>query len=117
MNEFSERYVGLVNQQSKSMHVVLVRETSEEYLCSNSETLLQGMARIGRNCIPVGCVNGGCGVCKVVILQGEVHVCNPMSRAHVSIEEEANGIVLACRVNPRSAVVLKVLGKMKKIVC
>jgi len=40
-----------------------------------------------------------------------------MSRAYVSAEEEAAGIVLACRVKPLSDLRLAVLGKMKKNVC
>lgn len=97
-------------------HAVLVRETGEEYLCESNENLLQGMARIGRKCIPVGCVNGGCGVCKVAIVKGDVHKCGPMSRAHVSEQEELQGIVLACRAMPMSAIELEVIGKMKKAI-
>ncbi len=37
-----------------------------------------------------------------------------MSRAHVSAEEEAQGICLACRVAPLEGVEVEVLGKMKK---
>lgn len=97
-------------------HAVLVRETGEEFLCGSAETLLAGMARLGRKCIPVGCVNGGCGVCKVAILLGDVSKCGPMSRAHVSELEELQGIVLACRAMPMSAIELDVLGKMKKAI-
>jgi len=98
------------------MHAVLVAETSEEYLCGNAETLLAGMVRLGRKCIPVGCVNGGCGVCKVAIVKGSVHKCGPMSRVHVSEEEESQGVLLACRATPMSEIELKVIGKMKKII-
>jgi ferredoxin len=97
-------------------HAVLVIETGEEYLCGSAETLLEGMARLGRKCIPVGCVNGGCGVCKVAILKGNVHKCGEMSRAHVSEAEESQGILLACRAMPMSAIELKVIGKMKKAI-
>ncbi len=95
-------------------HAVLVIETREKYLCGSAETLLEGMARIGRKCIPVGCVNGGCGVCKVAIVKGNVRKCGPMSRVHVSEEEELQGILLACRAMPMSAIELEVIGKMKK---
>ena len=36
--------------------------------------------------------------------------------AHVSIEEEANGIGLACRVHPTSNLELQVVGAMRKSV-
>lgn len=93
---------------------VEVTNTGESYPCAKNENLLRGMVRLGRRGIPVGCINGGCGICKVRILSGEVEVVGPISRAHVSEEEEAQGITLACRVAPRSAVVLTVVGKMSK---
>jgi predicted enzyme related to lactoylglutathione lyase len=37
-----------------------------------------------------------------------------MSRAHVSADDEARGVVLACRVRPLSSVELTVLGSMNK---
>lgn len=77
---------------------------------------MQGMARIGKKGIPAGCLNGGCGVCKVVIRCGTVRKAGAMSRAHISEEEETQGIVLACRVMPVSAIDLDVIGKMKKAV-
>lgn len=103
-------------QEALEKHAVLVVETNEAYLCGSAETLLEGMARLGRKCIPVGCVNGGCGVCKVAIVKGCVHKCGPMSRAHVSEEEELRGVLLACRAMPMSAIELKVIGKMKKAI-
>ena len=39
------------------------------------------------------------------------------AQSAASAEEEAAGIVLACRVKPRSDIRLTVLGKMKKNVC
>ncbi len=40
-----------------------------------------------------------------------------MSRQHVSVDEQAGGVVLACRVLPESDLVLSVVGKMQKGVC
>lgn len=93
---------------------VQVQQTGESYQCATTESLLQGMLRLGRRGIPAGCVNGGCGVCKVQILHGEVKSLGPVSRAHVSAEEEARGCTLACRVAPQTAVQLAVAGKFEK---
>lgn len=49
--------------------------------------------------LPVGCRRGGCGVCRVRVSEGEFRS-SPMSRAHVTAEEEAGGIVLACAIYP-----------------
>lgn len=95
---------------------VLIEDTGEQFPCSETRSLLQGMDALGRKGIPVGCHNGGCGVCKVVIQQGEF-TARVMSRAHVSEEEERQGHVLACRVRPTSDIRLSVIGKLKKNVC
>lgn len=93
---------------------VSVPQTGETYPCATTESLLAGMVRLGRRGIPVGCVNGGCGICKVRVVEGSVSPLGPISRAHVSAEEEQAGITLACRVAPQTAVRIEVVGKMNK---
>uniref|UniRef100_Q479G1 Ferredoxin n=1 Tax=Dechloromonas aromatica (strain RCB) TaxID=159087 RepID=Q479G1_DECAR len=95
---------------------VLIEETGETFRCSPNESLLVGMERLGKKGIPVGCRGGGCGVCKVEITSGD-YVKRVMSRDYVSVEDEAAGRVLACRVRPSSDITLRVLGKMAKNVC
>jgi len=93
---------------------ICIAQTDESYPCATAESLLRGMLRLGRKGIPAGCVNGGCGVCKVRILEGTVTSLGPVSRAHVTVEEEQCGVTLACRVAPASAVRLEVIGKLEK---
>ncbi|MDD2161364.1 2Fe-2S iron-sulfur cluster-binding protein [Pseudomonas sp. MIL19] len=97
-------------------HQVLIEDTGEQYACDECESVLDGMARLGRRGIPVGCRGGGCGVCKVQIVEGS-YAAGVMSRSHVSADEQAAGVVLACRVMPHSDLCVQVLGKMKKTVC
>ncbi|MDP2416002.1 MAG: 2Fe-2S iron-sulfur cluster binding domain-containing protein [Hydrogenophaga sp.] len=93
---------------------VHVAQTGEQYPCASNESLLTGMLRLGHKGIPVGCVNGGCGVCKVRILQGQIKSLGPISRAHVTVDEEDQGYTLACRVAPTTPVHLEVAGKLNK---
>lgn len=93
---------------------VHVGQTGESYACGTHESLLKGMLRLGRKGIPVGCVNGGCGVCKVRIVEGGVQRLGPVSRVHVSSDEEAQGYTLACRVSPTEAVRLEVCARLSK---
>ena len=95
-----------------TVHIV---QTGESYVCSESPSLLQGMLKLGRKCIPVGCVNGGCGVCKVRVVKGQVNKLGPVSRAHVSAQEDAQGYTLACRVAPTDEVWLEVACKLEKL--
>jgi ferredoxin len=95
-------------------HSVRIVQTGETYACAETETLLQGMARIGRKGIPVGCLNGGCGVCRISVPLGQVRCIGPMSRTHVSEDDEAKGVCLACRVAPVASVEVDVVGKLRK---
>lgn len=97
-------------------YTVTIEETGESYRCSPGETLLAGMERLGRKGIPVGCRGGGCGVCRVEVLSGSFEK-RVMSREYVSLEDEALGRILACRVHPASDIRLRVLGKIKKNLC
>ena len=97
-------------------YTITIEETGQSYRCSDELSLLVGMEALGKKGIPVGCRNGGCGVCKVQIVQGQ-YVSRVMSRDHVSAEDEAQGRVLSCRVRPASDITLRVLGTMKKNVC
>ncbi|WP_423382331.1 2Fe-2S iron-sulfur cluster-binding protein [Burkholderia sp. LMG 32019] len=99
---------------SRVCATVTIAQTDERYACASGESLLAGMARLGRRGIPAGCLNGGCGVCKVRVLRGAVHRLGPISRAHVSAEEERDGYALACRVAPDGDVDLEVAGRLRK---
>lgn len=93
---------------------VCVVQTGETFPCALDESLLKGMLRLGRKGIPVGCLNGGCGVCKVRIVEGTVRALGPISCAHVSAEEATDGLTLACRAAPTSTVRLEVAGRFEK---
>ena len=93
---------------------VSVEQTGDTYACGTHESLLSGMLRLGRKGIPVGCVNGGCGVCKVRVLEGAVRALGPVSCAHVNEQEQAQGYTLACRVAPVEAVRLEVTQSLRK---
>lgn len=96
--------------------VVSIEDTGEQYSCLGGRSVLEGMEALGKKGIPVGCRQGGCGVCKVHILEGQYQR-RVMSRAHVSAEEETAGCVLSCRIYPTSDLRLQVVGAMKKNVC
>jgi ferredoxin len=81
---------------------------------ANDESPLQGRLKLGRWGVPVGRVDGGCGVCRVRIVEGTVRPLGPVSRANLSVDEERSGITPACRVAPVTAVVLALVGRLAK---
>jgi ferredoxin len=94
---------------------VTIANTDETFACSADVNLLAAMEQLRRKGIPVGCRNGGCGVCKVHVTQGR-YLKKKMSRAVISAEEEALGYVLACKTHPQSPMTVNVVGKMVRAV-
>lgn len=86
-----------------------------EYPCADTQNALRGMEALGGRGIPVGCRQGGCGVCKVEVLSG-TYTAGVMSRSAISEEDERRQCALACRIYPTSDLKLKVVGKMARSV-
>ncbi len=95
-----------------SHYRITLKDAGIAYDCSHEQTLLAGMEKLGRQDIPVGCRGGGCGICKVRILDGH-YTTKKMSRAHIGENEQGQGFVLACRCFPGSDLTLEVIGQMK----
>ncbi|HOB66577.1 2Fe-2S iron-sulfur cluster binding domain-containing protein [Ottowia sp.] len=95
---------------------ITLDDTGESYRCVDYRSVLEGMEALGKKGIPVGCRQGGCGVCKVQVMSGSYSK-RVMSREHVSAEDEAAGCVLSCRIKPTSDLRISVVGTMKKNVC
>ena len=83
------------------------KATGAFFNCSPNQSLLVAMERTNPGLIKVGCRGGGCGVCKIKVLKGE-YIAKAMSRKQVSLEEQAQGYVLACRSYPRTNLVFEV---------
>ena len=97
-----------------AFQVTLVN-TGESFACRDDSDVLHAMEQLQRKGIPVGCRNGGCGVCKVEVVHG-AYARRKMSRAVVTEQEEARGCVLACKISPQSDLQLRVVGKMVRAV-
>ncbi|VFU10768.1 2Fe-2S iron-sulfur cluster-binding protein [Methylocella tundrae] len=91
--------------------LIQVLNVDQPFRCGPDETVLRALAPIHHDRIGSGCHGGGCGVCRIRVLQGD-YVVGCMSRAHVSIEEEASGLTLACRTWPRSDLAVEPVGKL-----
>lgn len=96
-------------------HVVVIANTGETFQCGTGESVLAAMERVRRKGIPVGCRNGGCGVCKIKVIEGQF-TRRKMSRAVVTAEDEACGRVLACKIHPQSDLRIQAVGKMARAV-
>ena len=73
---------------------------------SGDETLLRALGRAGLR-YRVGCKRGGCGVCKLHLLEGEVRYERPIADSVLSDDERVEGICLSCRAVPLTNVVVE----------
>lgn len=85
---------------------ILVTNRQQTFTVTQGELLLHAMEKACQQAIKVGCRGGGCGLCKVKILQGRYQT-KRMSKAHINAEEQASGFALACRVFPESDLVIE----------
>lgn len=97
---------------------IRLKGLDHSFSCGSDERLLVAMERAKKSCfgvtwptsIPVGCRRGGCGVCRVRIVEG-TYTTAPMSANHVSAEEKADGYALSCCVYPQSDLLVETAPK------
>ena len=100
----SPRHPCVVERDDREPMTVEVRE---------DRSLLHSLAVYGLSPIPVGCRGGGCGVCRVQVLEGEYESL-PTSAAHITAEDRLARVTLACRLLPRGELRVRCLPRRRK---
>ena len=65
----------------------------------DDETILEGLYRNGY-AYRIGCRRGGCAICKVDLIEGEVSYNRTVADAVLSEDEQSHGTCLTCRAVP-----------------
>jgi len=94
-----------------SHFIIRIGEAHEVFPCRSEQTILQALASVHHKQISSGCHGGGCGVCRIRILEGDFAT-GCMSRDHISREDESSRITLACRTWPRSHLTIQPISKL-----
>lgn len=95
---------------------ITLADSDTHFSCKDGQTVLAAMEKLGRRDIPVGCRGGGCGVCRVQVVDGARYRTHKMSRAQVSEQDLAAGICLACKLIPEGDLVVRALGLLRSSV-
>ena len=82
------------------------------FRCRDGEAALAAMERQGLSEVIIGCRNGGCGVCRVLVTSGRYRL-GKISRAQVTEAEQSRGITLACRLYPETDIEMIVIASRK----
>ncbi|QGN54003.1 2Fe-2S iron-sulfur cluster-binding protein [Novosphingobium sp. Gsoil 351] len=78
-----------------------------EFDCGEDERVLLAMERCGADDIGVGCRGGGCGICRIRVVDGDYRT-GKMSAEKVSDADRAAGFALACRLYPADDLLIEV---------
>lgn len=79
------------------------------------ETLLSGLYKAGYS-YTVGCKRGGCGICKVDVLDGDFSYNRPIAETVISADERTDGTCLSCRAVPDSDVTIQMRDDEARLV-
>ena len=86
-------------------HVTILPD-GVQVTAAEDETLLRALARVGLR-YRVGCKRGGCGICKVQLMLGEVRYERPIAASVLTDDERVDGICLSCRAVPITNIVIE----------
>ncbi len=73
---------------------------------ADGETVLAALGRAGLK-YRIGCRRGGCGICKLQLIGGEVRYERPVAESVLSDDEKVAGICLSCRAVPITNVIVE----------
>lgn len=81
------------------MTMIIVQPSGTEIHVSPDDTVLAGLQKAGY-AYTVGCRRGGCGICKIDVLEGSFSYNRPVADTVVTEEERTDGTCLSCRAVP-----------------
>lgn len=93
-------------RDGEQMPEVTILPEGVQLTAAADETLLRALGRAGLR-YRVGCKRGGCGICKVHLLLGEVRYERPIAASVLSDDERVEGICLSCRAVPLTNIVIE----------
>lgn len=88
-----------------SSYCINVLPDERTIIAKDNDYILDSAIRNGVK-IKVGCKGGGCGICKIQILEGKVDR-GHSARSVLPLNEIEEGYALACQTKPNSDVVIK----------
>lgn len=81
------------------MTTIIVQPSGTEIHVDPGDTVLAGLQKAGY-AYTVGCRRGGCGICKIDVLDGGFSYNRPVADTVLSEEERTDGTCLSCRACP-----------------
>jgi len=87
------------------MTLLSVAGTDVTVALRDGETILGGLHRAGYSA-RTGCLRGGCGICKVDLVEGTIGYAERVADTVLTPRERADGVILICRAVPEADAVI-----------
>ncbi len=87
----------------------------KQFVCEDNETILHAAIRQGFN-LRYGCKHGGCGMCKALVVEGEVDNSEASSYALLDFERQ-QGFALLCCAYPESDIAIELWDYDEEELC
>ncbi|ADG05697.1 2Fe-2S iron-sulfur cluster-binding protein [Kyrpidia tusciae] len=85
---------------------ITVLGKGREFTCNHDQDVLAAAVAQGVRSIKRGCRGGGCGLCKVRVVEGSYEL-GKTSVAVLPRDERERGFVLTCKTTPKSDLVIR----------
>ncbi|HJP36548.1 MAG TPA: 2Fe-2S iron-sulfur cluster-binding protein [Gammaproteobacteria bacterium] len=95
------------------MKYTIAFENGPTFACAAECAVTPAMKRAGVRATLIGCLGGGCGACRVRVIEGDYHT-RRMSREHVTEADEMAGYALGCCLYPDSDLVVRAAPKSEQ---
>jgi len=96
---------------SNSYDLIIRTEDVEHRLRIDSGQSVRDILDTTEQRVRSGCMGiGACGLCRILVIEGDAGPATKSERAHLTSEELADGVRLACQVRPRGSTRIEVLS-------
>jgi len=97
-----------------TLHVLTILPDRITIPVQSGETILEASRRYGFS-FRIGCKEGGCGICKVKLVSGEIDYQKVVADTVITQSEKSEGVCLLCRAVPQKDVVISLEDSIKLI--
>lgn len=90
-----------VNGEGLSVPEIIVEPNGVVVPANEGDTIMAALNKNGYTFL-LGCRRGGCGICKIVVEEGETEHNRPVAESALTSEERTAGVRLGCRAVPKT---------------
>lgn len=96
------------------MPEIIVEPNEVQVPVTEGDTIMAALNKNGYTFL-LGCRRGGCGICKVRVIEGTIEHNRPVAESALPAEERAEGVCLGCRAVPQGDIRIALLKSALRV--